>query len=72
MLEIDDIPKFVVDGSKKHFELIHEVLKRNELDKLTLEFILREYELNLEMELYWTKEEIKKVRGDKYGEGNRC
>jgi len=71
MLDIEDIPKFVIDGSKRHFELIHEVLKRDELDKYTLEFILREYEINLEMEIHWIKEEIRKVRGESYGEGNR-
>jgi DNA-binding PadR family transcriptional regulator len=60
LLDISQISEFLTEGSKNQFELSREVIetKLSKLPKDEVEFILKEYALNLEKQLNWTKNKL--------------
>ena len=64
MLDPSGISNMFVEGSKKQFELTKELLesRKGELSRTDVEFMLREYSLNLERQLDWTQNQLKGLR----------
>ncbi len=62
-LDVEDIPKFVTEGSKLHLNLLHTVIEGNweKLSKENLRTILEEYERNLVDELSWVRQRIQQL-----------
>jgi len=58
ILDLEDIPRFVADGSKLHRNLLHAVIDDSwgKLSKESLRAILEEYERNLVDELNWVRQ----------------
>jgi len=54
-----------VEGSRKQFELAKELLdaRREALSRNDMDFMLREYSLNLERQLDWTQNQLRDLRG---------
>jgi DNA-binding PadR family transcriptional regulator len=67
ILDLEDIPKFVLEGSKLHLNLLHAVIEDSwgKLSKESLRRILEEYESNLVDELGWVRQRIKQVEEEK-------
>lgn len=63
MLDPADIPKMFVDGSRRQFEVTREMLE-SKLDKISatdLEFMMKEYSLNLQRQLDWSNEILSRL-----------
>jgi DNA-binding PadR family transcriptional regulator len=60
MMDGDHIPSFLLEGSKSNFQMARQLIdsKLSRLDPGEMEFTLKEYALNLERQLSWTKEKI--------------
>jgi DNA-binding PadR family transcriptional regulator len=64
MLDPEKAEEFVLDGSKKQFEFIQEFVK-SKMDVLPegdVEYLLKEYALNLERQLGWTNQTLSGLR----------
>lgn len=64
MLDPADIPKMFVDGSRRQFEVTRDMLE-SKLDKISatdLEFMMKEYSLNLHRQLDWSNEILNKIK----------
>jgi len=63
MLNGEDIPRFVTEGSKLHLNLLHAVIEGSweKLSKESLRTILEEYERNLVKELSWVRQRIQQL-----------
>jgi DNA-binding PadR family transcriptional regulator len=64
MIETEHIPKFLIDGFKQYFELAHEIVKSrgSSLNPNELAYVLKEYSLNLEREVYWAQNTLKLIQ----------
>ncbi|HKW05783.1 MAG TPA: PadR family transcriptional regulator [Nitrososphaerales archaeon] len=60
LMDPDQISNFLVEGSKLQFETSRELVssKLSKISAADAEFTLREYALNLERQLSWTKEKL--------------
>ncbi|MEM3185103.1 MAG: PadR family transcriptional regulator [Conexivisphaerales archaeon] len=68
LIDTDNVSRFFVDGARSHFRLSQELFesKMNKLPKHEAEYILKEYQLELEKQLIWSKQMLKRIlRGDK-------
>ncbi len=56
LVDPENVATFFVDGSKRQFQLAQEMLesKASKISSSELEFMLKEYGLNLERQLNWT------------------
>jgi DNA-binding PadR family transcriptional regulator len=63
MLDAEDIPKFVAEGSRLYLNLLHAVIEGSwgELSKENLRAILEEFERNLVDELSWVRQRIRQL-----------
>jgi DNA-binding PadR family transcriptional regulator len=64
MLDPAGLSAMIVEGSKRQFEITKELLesKRDAMQGSDVEFMLREYSLNLERQLDWTQGQLKAIR----------
>ena len=64
MLDPAGISSMFVDGSRKQFEMAKELLdaRREALSRNDMDFMLREYSLNLERQLDWTQNQLRDLR----------
>ncbi len=58
LIDPEHLEKFLVEGSKSHFQFTREIFKTNmkDLAPRELEYILKEYILNLERQLDWARQ----------------
>lgn len=58
IIEPADLPNMFIDGSRMQFEISREMLqsKMDRIAKTDLEYVLREYSLNLQRQLDWSNE----------------
>jgi len=65
MLDPAGMSNLFVEGSKKQFEMVKELLeaRRDSMSRNDMDFMLREYSLNLERQLDWTQMQIRDLRG---------
>jgi len=65
MLDPAGISSVFVEGSRKQFEMAKELLdsRREALSRNDMDFMLREYSLNLERQLDWTQNQLRDLRG---------
>ena len=64
MLATKDISKFLVDGARVQFDVAREALesKIHEIPQSEVEFILKEYDLNLQRQLDWSRDMMNKLK----------
>src|SRR5919202_4109454 len=67
LIDAEHMEKFLVEGSKGHFQFTQEIFKTNmkNLPPAELEYILKEYILNLERQLDWAQGLLEKGIGKK-------
>lgn len=65
MLDPAGMSNLFVEGSKKQFEMVKELLdaRRGSMSRNDMDFMLREYSLNLERQLDWTQGQLNGLRG---------
>ena len=65
MLDPAGISNMFVEGSRKQFEMAKELLeaRRDAMSRNDMDFMLREYSLNLERQLDWTQNQLRDLRG---------
>ncbi|HZB73751.1 MAG TPA: PadR family transcriptional regulator [Nitrososphaeraceae archaeon] len=58
LIDPEHMENFLVEGSKNHFQLTQDIFKHNmkNLPHADLDYILKEYTLNLERQLSWAKQ----------------
>lgn len=63
MLDAEDIPRFVAEGAKHHFTLLHAVIEGSweRLSRQTLQMILEGYECSLLDELRWVRQKVQQI-----------
>jgi len=64
MLDPAGVSNVLVEGSRKQFEMAKELLdaRREALSRNDMDFMLREYSLNLERQLDWTQNQLRNLR----------
>ncbi|MEM3387320.1 MAG: PadR family transcriptional regulator [Nitrososphaerales archaeon] len=64
MLDTEDIPKFIAEGSKLHFNILHAIIDKNtqKLNPEITQKILTEYAKHLEDEIKWVKQKIQTLK----------
>jgi DNA-binding PadR family transcriptional regulator len=64
MLDPAGISHMFVEGSRKQFEMAKELLdaRRDAMSRNDMDFMLREYSLNLERQLDWTQNQLRDLR----------
>jgi DNA-binding PadR family transcriptional regulator len=64
MLDPAGVSDVLVEGSRRQFEMAKELLdaRREALSRSDLDFMLREYSLNLERQLDWTQGQLRGLR----------
>ncbi len=64
MLDPAGISRLFVEGSRKQFEMAKELLdaRKEALSRNDMDFMLREYSLNLERQLDWTQNRLRDLR----------
>lgn len=64
MLDPADLPKMFVDGSRKQFEVTREILdtKKDLISGTDLEYMMKEYSLNLQRQLDWSDEILSSLK----------
>ena len=64
MLDPAGVSNMFVEGSKKQFEMTKDLLesRKEALSRNDMEFMLREYSLNLERQLDWTHSQLRGLR----------
>jgi DNA-binding PadR family transcriptional regulator len=64
MLDPAGISNVFIEGSRKQFEMAKDLLesRRNSMSRNDMDFMLREYSLNLERQLDWTHSQLKDLR----------
>jgi DNA-binding PadR family transcriptional regulator len=62
LIDAEHMEKFLVEGSKAHFQFTQDIINTNmkNLPSSELEYILKEYTLNLERQLDWARQVMKK------------
>jgi len=65
MLDPAGMGNMFVEGSRKQFEMVKELMeaRRDSMSRNDMDFMLREYSLNLERQLDWTHVQLKDLRG---------
>lgn len=63
LIEPSHIPTFLIEGSKANFQVTQEIIdsKISKLNQSEAEFVLKEYALNLERQLNWTKVKLQEI-----------
>ena len=63
LMDPAQIPTFLVDGSRANFQMSQEIIdsKISKLSQSEAEFTLKEYALNLERQLSWTKTKLAEI-----------
>ncbi|HEX2614708.1 MAG TPA: PadR family transcriptional regulator [Nitrososphaera sp.] len=58
LIDADHMEKFIVEGSKGHFQFTQDIFNKNmkNIPSPELEYILKEYTLNLERQLGWARQ----------------
>jgi len=64
ILDVEDLPKFVAEGSKLYLNLLHAVIEGSwgKLSKESLRTILEEYERDLIDEVSWVRQRIQQLK----------
>ena len=64
ILDPAGISRMFVEGSKRQFEMAKELLdaRRDAMSRNEMDFMLREYSLNLERQLDWTQSQLRSLR----------
>jgi DNA-binding PadR family transcriptional regulator len=64
LIDAEYMEKFLIEGSKGHFQFTQEIFKTNmkSLSPTELEYILKEYTLNLERQLDWARQVLKDMK----------
>ncbi len=64
LVDPENVATFFVDGSKRQFQLAQEMLesKASKISQGELEFMLKEYVLNLERQLSWANETLNQLK----------
>jgi DNA-binding PadR family transcriptional regulator len=64
LIEPEHMEKFLVEGSKGHFQFTQDIFKTNmkNLPPAEIEYILKEYALNLERQLDWARQVLEDMR----------
>jgi DNA-binding PadR family transcriptional regulator len=64
LLDPAGFSSMVVEGSKKQFEMTKELMeaRRDSISRNDMDFMLREYSLNLERQLDWTQGQLRTLR----------
>jgi len=63
LMDADRISTFLVEGSRLNFQMSQEMIdsKISKISPSEAEFILKEYALNLERQLNWTKSKLSEL-----------
>ena len=63
LIDPEHLEKFLVEGSKSHFQFTREIFKTNmkDLAPREPEYILKEYILNLERQLDWARQMLENM-----------
>jgi DNA-binding PadR family transcriptional regulator len=64
LIQPEHLMRFMSDGTRSQFELTQEIVesRRKEMPQKDLEFILKEYSLNLEQQLDWVKRSLEELK----------
>lgn len=64
LLDPAGFSSMLVEGSKKHFEMTKELMeaRRDSISRNDMDFMLREYSLNLERQLDWAQGQLRGLR----------
>jgi len=64
LIQPEQLMRFMSDGIKSQFELTQEIIetRSKEMSRNDLEFILKEYALNLDQQLEWAKKNLKDLK----------
>jgi DNA-binding PadR family transcriptional regulator len=64
LIDPENLANFFVDGSNRQFQMAQEMLesKQNKIPAADLEYILKEYKLNLERQMNWANRLLNKSR----------
>jgi DNA-binding PadR family transcriptional regulator len=64
LIQPEHLMRFMSDGTRSQFELTQEIVesRRKEIPAKDLEFILKEYSLNLEQQLDWAKKSLRDLK----------
>jgi hypothetical protein len=64
LIDPENLANFFVDGSNRQFQMAQEMLesKQNKIPAADLEYILKEYMLNLERQMNWANRLLNKSR----------
>jgi DNA-binding PadR family transcriptional regulator len=71
LMDPSDIPSFIVEGSKASFQMSRYVVdsKFSKMSEEEAEFTLKEYALNLERQLTWTKSKLQELQAKQSRDG---
>jgi DNA-binding PadR family transcriptional regulator len=64
LIDAEHMEKFLIEGSKGHFQFTQDIFKTNmkSLPPTELEYILKEYTLNLERQLDWARQVLEDMK----------
>jgi DNA-binding PadR family transcriptional regulator len=64
LIDAEHLEKFLIEGSKGHFQFTQDIFKTNmkSLPPKELEYILKEYTLNLERQLDWARRVLEDMK----------
>jgi DNA-binding PadR family transcriptional regulator len=64
LIDAEYMEKFLIEGSKGHFQFTQDIFKTNmkSLPRTELEYILKEYTLNLERQLDWARQVLEDMK----------
>jgi DNA-binding PadR family transcriptional regulator len=64
LIDAEYMEKFLIEGSKGHFQFTQDIFKTNmkSLPPTELEYILKEYTLNLERQLDWARQVLEDMK----------
>jgi DNA-binding PadR family transcriptional regulator len=71
LIDAEHMEKFLVEGSKGHFQFTQDIFRSNmkRLPSAELEYILKEYALNLECQLDWVRQILEEMENTKTRSG---
>ena len=64
MLDPAGVSQMFIEGSRKQFEMAKELMdaRRESMSRTDIDFMLREYSVNLERQLEWTQSQLRSLR----------
>lgn len=73
LIQPEQIMRFMSDGIKSQFELTQEIIetRSKEMSTNDVEFILKEYSLNLDQQLEWAKRRLKELKPEAQARGKK-